>query len=176
MANKKIKHIIAKLVGSSTEETMDVYDVDAVHTADVINNLTSNTEAAKKKPLSAYQGYVLNNNLSVSSELYPAYISNNYSSETEVNRCRLVRRGVNGYLLFNFAPTTSIPVSSTTDIIIGNFTAHPKYRVFQIVPPQNGTGGNLLVSVTTTGDIVISNASNAACSGFYRATIPVVFD
>lgn len=63
MANKKIKHIIAKLVGSSTEETMDVYDVDAVHTADVINNLTSNTEAAKKKPLSAYQGYVLNNNL-----------------------------------------------------------------------------------------------------------------
>ena len=62
MANKKIKHIIAKLVGSSTEETMDVYDVDAVHTADVINNLTSNTEAAKKKPLSAYQGYVLNNN------------------------------------------------------------------------------------------------------------------
>ena len=63
MANKKIKHIIAKVVGSSTEETMDVYDVDAVHTADVINNLTSNTEAAKKKPLSAYQGYVLNNNL-----------------------------------------------------------------------------------------------------------------
>lgn len=63
MANKKIKHIIAKLVGSSTEETMDVYDVDAVHTSDVINNLTSNTEAAKKKPLSAYQGYVLNNNL-----------------------------------------------------------------------------------------------------------------
>lgn len=81
MANKKIKHIIAKLVGSSTEETMDVYDVDAVHTADVINNLTSNTEAAKKKPLSAYQGYVLNNNLSSITSNNVGLLNNSYRQD-----------------------------------------------------------------------------------------------
>lgn len=43
---RKVKHIIAKLLGSSTEETLDVYDVDAVHKADVTAS-TVVTEAGK---------------------------------------------------------------------------------------------------------------------------------
>lgn len=43
---RKVKHIIAKLLGSSTEETLDVYDVDAVHKADVTSS-TVVTEAGK---------------------------------------------------------------------------------------------------------------------------------
>lgn len=43
---RKVKHIIAKLLGSSTEETLDVYDVDAVHKSDVTTS-TVVTEAGK---------------------------------------------------------------------------------------------------------------------------------
>lgn len=43
---RKVKHIIAKLLGSSTEETLDVYDVDAIHTSDVTAS-TVVTEAGK---------------------------------------------------------------------------------------------------------------------------------
>ncbi len=37
MPNRKIKHIVAKLTGASEEETLDVYDVDAVHTDKIYN-------------------------------------------------------------------------------------------------------------------------------------------
>ena len=43
MPNRKIKHIVAKLVGASTEETLDVYDVDAVHTDKIKNDLVTST-------------------------------------------------------------------------------------------------------------------------------------
>lgn len=60
MPNRKIKHIVAKLVGASTEETLDVYDVDAVHTSDVANNLTTTSEGYV---LDARQGKALNDSL-----------------------------------------------------------------------------------------------------------------
>jgi len=46
MPNRKIKHIIAKVVGAQSEETLDVYDVDAIHYDDVVNNYTT-TETGK---------------------------------------------------------------------------------------------------------------------------------
>ena len=60
MPNRKIKHIVAKLVGASTEETLDVYDVDAVHTSDIANNLTTTNEGYV---LDARQGKALNDSL-----------------------------------------------------------------------------------------------------------------
>lgn len=61
MANRKIKHIVAKLVGASTEETLDVYDVDAVHTDKIYNGLDQ-TNAGYV--LDARQGKALNDTLS----------------------------------------------------------------------------------------------------------------
>lgn len=61
MANKKIKHIVAKLLGESTEETLDIYDESALHATDIVDNLTS-TDATKV--LSAKQGKALNDSLS----------------------------------------------------------------------------------------------------------------
>lgn len=60
MANKKIKHIVAKLLGESTEETLDIYDESALHATDIVDNLTS-TDATKV--LSAKQGKALNDSL-----------------------------------------------------------------------------------------------------------------
>lgn len=57
MANKKIKHIVAKLLGATTEETLDIYDESALHATDIVDNLTS-TDATKV--LSAKQGKALN--------------------------------------------------------------------------------------------------------------------
>lgn len=63
MANRKIKHIVAKLVGASTEETLDVYDIDAVHTDMIANNLTT-TNAGYV--LDARQGKALNDSIAAS--------------------------------------------------------------------------------------------------------------
>lgn len=60
MANQKVKHIIAKLVGQSTESTLDVYDVDAVHTDKIANNLTTTSSGYV---LDARQGKALNDSL-----------------------------------------------------------------------------------------------------------------
>lgn len=60
MANKKIKHIVAKLLGESTEETLDIYDESALHATDIVDNLTS-TDATKV--LSAKQGKALNDSI-----------------------------------------------------------------------------------------------------------------
>lgn len=60
MPNRKIKHIIAKLVGASTEETLDVYDVDAVHTDKIYNALD---QTAAGYVLDARQGKALNDSL-----------------------------------------------------------------------------------------------------------------
>ena len=60
MANKKIKHIIAKLLGETTEETLDIYDESALHATDIVDNLTSNDAT---KVLSAKQGKALNDSL-----------------------------------------------------------------------------------------------------------------
>lgn len=57
MPNRKIKHIIAKIVGANDEETLDVYDVDAIHTDRIVTNLTTNSD---DYVLSASQGKVLN--------------------------------------------------------------------------------------------------------------------
>ena len=60
MANKKIKHIIAKLLGETTEETLDIYDESALHATDIVDNLTSNDAT---KVLSAKQGKALNDSI-----------------------------------------------------------------------------------------------------------------
>lgn len=60
MANKKIKHIVAKLLGETTEETLDIYDESALHATDIVDNLTSNDAT---KVLSAKQGKALNDSL-----------------------------------------------------------------------------------------------------------------
>lgn len=60
MPNRKIKHIVAKLVGASTEETLDVYDVDAVHTDKIYNGLDQTTDGYV---LDARQGKALNDSL-----------------------------------------------------------------------------------------------------------------
>lgn len=60
MANRLIKHIVAKLVGASTEETFDIYDESALHSTDIVDNLLS-TDATKV--LSASQGKALNDSL-----------------------------------------------------------------------------------------------------------------
>lgn len=60
MANKKIKHIVAKLLGETTEETLDIYDESALHATDIVDNLTS-TDATKV--LSAKQGKALNDSI-----------------------------------------------------------------------------------------------------------------
>ena len=75
MPNRKIKHIVAKLVGASTEETLDVYDIDAVHTSDVVNNLTT-TNAGYV--LDARQGKALNDSLS-------AFLPNAWTSGVNMN-------------------------------------------------------------------------------------------
>lgn len=41
MANKKIKHVIAKLLGEDTTETLDIYDESALHAENIKNNLTT---------------------------------------------------------------------------------------------------------------------------------------
>lgn len=56
MPNRKIKHIVAKLVGASTEETLDVYDVDAIHTDKIYNALD---QTAAGYVLDARQGKAL---------------------------------------------------------------------------------------------------------------------
>lgn len=61
MPNRKIKHIIATLVGASQQETMDVYDVDAVHKDDIKNDLL--TTVTKTYALDAAQGKVLNDKI-----------------------------------------------------------------------------------------------------------------
>lgn len=63
MANKKIKHIVAKLLGATTEETLDIYDESALHATDIVDNLTS-TDATKV--LSAKQGKALNDSITSS--------------------------------------------------------------------------------------------------------------
>lgn len=63
MPNRKIKHIVAKLVGAATEETLDVYDVDAIHTDKIANNLTTTDS---DYVLGASQGKVLNDSISES--------------------------------------------------------------------------------------------------------------
>lgn len=60
MPNRKIKHIVAKLVGASTEETLDVYDVDAIHTDKIYNALD---QTAAGYVLDARQGKALNDSL-----------------------------------------------------------------------------------------------------------------
>lgn len=60
MANKKIKHIVAKLLGATTEETLDIYDESALHATDIVDNLTSNDAT---KVLSAKQGKALNDSI-----------------------------------------------------------------------------------------------------------------
>ena len=57
---RKIKHIVAKLVGASEEETLDVYDVDALHSGNIANNLTTTSSGYV---LDARQGKALNDNL-----------------------------------------------------------------------------------------------------------------
>lgn len=63
MPNRKIKHIVAKLVGATTEETLDVYDVDAIHIDKIANNLTTTTSGYV---LDARQGKALSDSISES--------------------------------------------------------------------------------------------------------------
>lgn len=53
MPNRKIKHIVATLVGAQTEETLDVYDIDAVHKSDLTTalNVTESGKAADARAL-----------------------------------------------------------------------------------------------------------------------------
>ena len=75
MPNRKIKHIIATLVGASQQETMDVYDVDAVHKADIKNNLT--TTVTGTYALDAAQGKVLNDEItSIHDHIYAGTLPN----------------------------------------------------------------------------------------------------
>ena len=70
MANKKIKHIVAKLLGATTEETLDIYDESALHATDIVDNLTS-TDATKV--LSAKQGKALNDSLATVTSSLASY-------------------------------------------------------------------------------------------------------
>lgn len=56
MANKKIKHVIAKILGEDTTETLDIYDESALHAENVKNDLTTTEEGYA---LDARQGKAL---------------------------------------------------------------------------------------------------------------------
>lgn len=61
MANKKIKHVIAKLLGEDTTETLDIYDESALHAENIQNNLTTTEEGYA---LDARQGKALQDEIS----------------------------------------------------------------------------------------------------------------
>lgn len=83
MANQKVKHIIAKLVGQSTESTLDVYDVDAVHTDKIANNLTTTSSGYV---LDARQGKALNDSLTAKLHGVKFYtFSVNYGTPTVIH-------------------------------------------------------------------------------------------
>lgn len=81
MANQKVKHIIAKLVGQSTESTLDVYDVDAVHTDKIANNLTTTSSGYV---LDARQGKALNDSLAALFKMGNYTYSGNISANGSV--------------------------------------------------------------------------------------------
>lgn len=86
MANKKIKHIVAKLLGETTEETLDIYDESALHATDIVDNLTSNDAT---KVLSAKQGKALNDSLTIQVNETPSYTSgaNAYVNSITIIKC-----------------------------------------------------------------------------------------
>lgn len=119
MPNRKIKHIVAKLVGASTEETLDVYDVDAIHTDKIYNALD---QTAAGYVLDARQGKALNDSLN--NKMQIGYLPNATTGTT-------VSSGQ--YISSSVDVTFSRPFGSTPSVILqeagGNATRSYAYRI-----------------------------------------------
>lgn len=113
MPNRKIKHIVAKLVGASTEETLDVYDVDAVHTDKIYNGLDQTTSGYV---LDARQGKALSDSLAVNTA--------SPTAGTSVTINSVINARVAGMCFLSFNVSTSESINSSAIVLSNCISAH----------------------------------------------------
>lgn len=133
------------------------------------SNITSTTTGAQLKSL--------NDSLITFAQFDATNVQNAYADSISTSRIHIYRKGTVGILLFNFLPSTIIPVSTTNEITICKFTdsrAYPKMNLFMTIPPQEQSS-TLLLSYKTNGEISIYNTGPNPISGFCRAVIPIIF-
>ena len=102
------------------------------------------------------------------------YTSNSYVTSANLNTSSAMKIG--NILKLNFNTSiSSFPSGATYDNteigIVQGWSASGATNV--CVVPQNGTDSNgiLLLTISATGVITMSNRSGKACNGFYRAVI-----
>lgn len=103
------------------------------------------------------------------------YTSNSYVSSTNAARVRIYRYGQMGFLYLNLQISTSIP-ANTSSFEIGTFDASFIINSLQIVASQSGGSQTLLVTLSASGSLTVSNQTSVASgTGWFRAMIPVMF-
>ncbi len=176
MANKKVKHIIAKNTGTSATETLDVYDADALHIDNIRNNLSTSEPGYV---LDARQGRELQKALSNSILNYGGVEDGVTNNTAAFNTCMAVHGSVylpnitgSGYVLDQITLTNGQSViGNSTKIIFNGSNSHLflitgsyiSIKGLRIEHPNRGSTFSISgtsQSFIKISDILTTNSSN----------------
>ena len=113
--------------------------------------------------------------LATASSLSFTRATNSYVNSTDFARITGAKAGKTGVINWNLYLSSSIP-ANTTGVKIGSIdNTTLAAAVQQTVPPQTASNQTMLVSIDTSGNLMVGNGTNSALpSGWYRQSIPIM--